>query len=160
VNNSRPALHASRIFALPDERDHRKQDIPQYPDPAERLSPLARPLGESGEGALRDCRTCAVRPQCRPDKFALEVCEMQISKRSYTRADSASRIAERRLTQAQTILAELRSRGTFTVQDIVLATGLHYTTVKGHIVHLVDQGAIRHVRREGKAIIYEPAVKS
>lgn len=153
--NNRPALHASRIFSWPAERDHHKQDVPARPGPNVRVSPLIQPQGTSTEIELRDCATCAVRSECRWDKFALEICEMQTGKRKYARSGEYTARGMRRRTDRETILEAIRQRRTFCMQDLYYATGIHHSTLRGHLSHLVAGGMIRHVGREGKALIYE-----
>lgn len=157
--NNRPALHASRIFALPED-NHYKQDVPARPGPNVRVSPLIQPQGTSTEIELRDCATCANQTDCmasvlRKGPFTLDVCEMQTSKRKYARSGEYTGKGIRRRTDRETILEAIRQRRTFCMQDLYYATGIHHSTLRGHLSHMVVEGVIRHVGREGKALIYE-----
>ena len=157
MNNSRPALRASRIFYLPPD-NHKVQDIPQRPGPNVRVSPLIQPRGESGETELRDCRTCPVRDQCRPEKFALEVCEMQTSKRKYELSGEHTGKGIKRRNDRAAILHAIRARKSFCVYDIHKDTGLHNSTINGHLSHLMALGMIRRIGRSdaiGTPIMYE-----
>lgn len=154
MNNGRPALHASRIFYLPSERDHH-QDAPQKPGPNVRVSPLIQPQGESGEIELRDCRKCAVRAECRPEKFALEVCEKQLSRRRYTRAGEWTNRGIRHRSNRDAILDAIRSRKRFTSEMLAYDTELPSSTIRGHLYHLLQDGMIRSLGREGKTLVYE-----
>lgn len=160
MNNNRPALHASRIFYLPHEPSHKAQDIPQRPGPNVRISPLAVPQGASGEIELRDCRTCANRPDCmasvlRKGPFALEVCEMQTSKRKYSMTGEYTGKNLRRAADRAAIVEAIRTRKSFCMHDLHKDTGLHGSTITGHLTHLLMAGTIRRIGRQCKAIMYE-----
>lgn len=158
MNNGRPALRATRIFALPAEPSHRKQDTRQVPGPNVRVSPLAQPLGASGELVLRDCETCAVRSECRWDKFALEVCEMRTGTRKYVITGAYTDRNMRRAADRAAIVEAIRARKTFCSHDIHKDTDLHSSTINGHLSHLLTAGTIRRVGRAnsiGTPIMYE-----
>lgn len=162
MNNSRPALRASRIFYLPPD-NHKVQDIPQRPGPNVRVSPLIQPRGESGEIELRDCTTCANRADCmksvmRNGPFALEVCEMQTSKRKYELSGEHTGKGIKRRNDRAAILHAIRARKSFCVYDIHKDTGLHNSTINGHLSHLMALGMIRRIGRSdaiGTPIMYE-----
>jgi len=141
--NNLPVLHASRVFALPPDRDNHM------------TSPLVEPRGESNEVELRDCDKCAARARCRPEKFALDVCELQISHRKYAMTGEYSGKNRRRAADRAAIVEAIRARRTFSVDDIHQDTDLLNWTIIGHISHLLRAGTIRHVRRADKAVIYE-----
>lgn len=159
MNNGRPALHASRIFYLPPE-NHHKQDVPQKPGPNVRISPLAVPQGASGEIELRDCRSCGNQHDCmqsvlRKGPFALEVCEMRTGTRKYVITGAYTDRNMRRAADRAAILEAIRARKTFCSHDIHKDTGLHSSTINGHLSHLLTAGTIRRIGRQGKAIMYE-----
>ena len=161
--NNRPALHASRIFSWPAERDHRIQETPQAPGPNVRVSPLATPAGASGEVELRDCRTCANRPDCmasvlRKGPFALEVCEMRTSTRKYVMTGAYTDRNMRRAADRAAILEAIRARKTFCSHDIHKDTGLHNSNIVGHLTRLMALGTVRRIGRAnsiGTPIMYE-----
>ncbi len=163
MNNSRPALHASRIFYLPPEPSHKGQDIRQRPGPHERVSPLAVPTGASGETELRDCHACANRADCmasvlRRGPFALDVCEMQTSKRKYIMTGAYTGAGMRRAADRAAIVEAIRARKSFCAYDIHKGTGLHNSTIIGHLTHLMTSGMIRRIGRAettGTPIMYE-----
>jgi hypothetical protein len=162
MNNSRPALHASRIFYLPDERSHKK-DEGKRPGPNVCVSPLATPQGASGEAELRDCHSCANRADCmasvlRKGPFALDVCEMQTSKRPYNMTGAYTGAGMRRAADRASIVEAIRARKSFCAYDIHKDTGLHSSTINGHLTHLMTAGMIRRIGRTGSSgtpIMYE-----
>ncbi len=163
MNNGRPAMHASRIFCLPDDRDHHKTDSEQRPGPNVRVSPLATPQGASGEVELRDCHSCANRADCmasvlRKGPFALDVCEMRTSKRKYIMTGAYTGAGMRRAADRAAIVEAIRARKSFCAYDIHKDTGLHSSTICGHLTHLMTSGMIRRIGRAettGTPIMYE-----
>lgn len=163
MNNGRPALRATRIFALPAEPSHHKQETRQVPGPNVRVSPLAVPQGASGELELRDCRSCGNQHDCmqsvmRKGPFALEVCEMQTSKRKYSMTGEYTDRNMRRAADRAAILEAIRARKTFCSHDIHKDTDLHSSTIIGHLSHLLTAGTIRRIGRAnsiGTPIMYE-----
>lgn len=158
--NNRPVLRASRIFYLPSERDHKANDTPPTPGPNVRISPLAVPQGASGEIELRDCRSCGNQHDCmqsvmRKGPFALEVCEMQTSKRKYSMTGEYTNKNLRRAADRAAIVEAIHARKSFCMHDLHKDTGLHGSTITGHLTHLLLAGTIRRVGRHGKAIMYE-----
>jgi len=162
MNNSRPALRASRIFYLPPD-DHKVQDIRQRPGPQERVSPLAVPTGASGETELRDCNSCGNRADCmasvmRKGPFALDVCEMQTSTRKYNMTGAYTNLNMRRAADRAAIVEAIRARKSFCMHDLHNDTGLHSSTICGHLTHLMAGGTIRRIGRAettGTPIMYE-----
>lgn len=163
MNNGRPALRATRIFALPAEPSHHKQETRQVPGPNVRVSPLAQPLGASGELVLRDCETCGNRQDCmasvlRKGPFALEVCEMRTGTRKYVITGAYTDRNMRRAADRAAILEAIRARKTFCSHDIHKDTDLHSSTIIGHLSHLLTAGTIRRIGRAnsiGTPIMYE-----
>lgn len=156
-------LHASRIFTLPSERDHKANDGPPTPGPNVRISPLAVPQGASGELELRDCRSCGNQHDCmqsvmRKGPFALEVCEMRTSTRKYVMTGAYTDRNMRRAADRAAILEAIRARKTFCSHDIHKDTGLHSSTIVGHLTHLMALGTVRRIGRAnsiGTPIMYE-----
>ena len=166
MNNGRPAMHASRIFCLPDDRDHHKTDSEQRPGPNVRVSPLAQPLGKSNESLLRDCETCHVRAECHESvlqrgPFALLVCEMQISRNPYERTGEYTERDGKRAENRLRIREAMNHRDVFTVSDIAHDCQLSFHGVCGYMAHLVKTGVIEHAGRGPKRAVWfrlkEPA---
>lgn len=149
MNNGRPALRATRIFALPAEPSHHKQETRQVPGPNVRVSPLAVPTGASGETELRDCHSCANRADCmasvlRRGPFALDVCEMQTSRNPGKRAENRQRILE-----------AIQHHDVFSISDIARECQLSFHGVYGYMTHLLKTGVIEPAGRgPGRTMYY------
>lgn len=160
MNNGRPAMHASRHFALPDDRDHHKTDGEQRPGPNVRVSPLAQPLGKSNESLLRDCETCHVRAECHESvlqrgPFALLVCEMQISRNPYERTGEYTQRYGKRAENRQRILEAIQHHDVFSISDIARECQLSFHGVCGYMSHLLKNGVIEPAGRgPGRTMYY------
>lgn len=155
MNNNLPALRATRSFAEPEERDHKMATADMLPDPELRMSPLARPHGISTETHLRDCRICKMRSECRPEKFALDVCEMAVHKGRYISRSVTSQRGAKEYANANNVIAAIKRRRRFCANDIGKDVNMRRSSARDHLVRLEQEGFIRCIGREGRAIMYE-----
>lgn len=80
---------------------------------------------------------------------------MRTSKRRYTRAGEWTNRGMINRTNREAILDSIRNRRRFTLEMLSYDTEIHYSTLRGHLYHLVQDGTIRNAGREGKVIMYE-----
>ena len=83
---------------------------------------------------------------------------MQTSKRKYVISGEYTGASLRRAADRAAILEAIQTRKTFCSHDIHKDTGLHNSTIVGHLTHLMALGTVRRIGRAnsiGTPIMYE-----
>lgn len=158
--NNELSLRATRYFAEPEERDHKMATADMLPDPELRMSPLARPWHTAADHKMRDCNCCVERPDCmasvlRKGPFALDACEVAARKGRYTSRSVTSHRGAKEYANANNVIAAIKRRRRFCANDIGKDVNMRRSSARDHLVRLEQEGFIRCIGREGRAIMYE-----